>query len=214
MKSILPFCWLIASAVSMATDPKVTVFDFEAMADGDPPMREVMVVDGDIQVKTTASGKVLEIAAAPMLEANALLGVSAKGSASIEARVLTTKSGRSFPRFGIGVHGQTGYRLYVSPAKKELQLTKGAVVIKSVPFEWTSETWTHLKLDVRKGSGDAWEITAKAWAESTAEPQAPQMVQEDKGLSGLGRCSLWGTPFAGTPIDFDDVRVSVEWSGK
>lgn len=214
MRRILLFPALTAAAVLAAAEVKQAVIDFEAMPEGDPPPREIMVVEGDIHVKALPEGKVLEIAPSEQIaEASALLGAGAKGGASMAARVLATKSGRSFPRFGIGVHGQTGYRLYVVPAKKELQLVKGSAAVKAVPFDWTSGKWTHLKLEVRSTGGTLWKVTAKAWSEAEAEPKEPQITHEDADLGGLGRCSVWGTPYAGTPIEFDDVHVSVETVG-
>jgi hypothetical protein len=210
MKRVVPLlCFSLATFISAAETRKFA-FDCEAWAEGDPPPREVMVVDGAVTVKAVNGNKVLEVGIAPMVEANVLLGSSANGGASITARVLATRAGRSFPRFGLGAHGQTGYRLMLAPGKKELQLTKGETVVKTVPFEWTSDAWTHLKLEVSKQADGSWSIKGKAWADGTAEPVEALISHEDSKLTAMGRCSLWATPFSGTPIDFDDVLLEVE----
>ena len=214
MRTFVPLLCVGIATVLGAADTKKFVFNCESWPEGDPPLREAMVVDGTITVKKVNGNKVLEVGTAPMVEANALLGSSANGSASIEARVFATKAGRSYPRFGIGVHGQTGYRLMISPAKKELQLTKGEAVIKTVPFEWATDTWTKLKLEVTKQPDGSWTVQGRAWAADAVEPAEPLIKHTEATLMSMGRCSLWATPFAGTPIDFDDIHVAVEVAGK
>lgn len=210
MKKIVPFIAFVAASVLLAADTKKFTFDCEKWAEGAPP-EEVFVVDGKISVAARDGNKALQIeGGGELAEANALLGVSANGSASIEARVFGSKAGRSFPRFGIGVHGQSGYRLMVFAAKKELQLVKGDEVIKSVPFEWKTDAWVKLKLEVKKIAADKWTLSAKAWAADAEEPKDATITHEDATLRGQGKCSMWGTPFSGTPIFFDDVKIEVE----
>src|SRR5436190_10308812 len=167
MKRALVFAFLIVGAAFAA--PKKFAFDCESWPEGEPP-KEVFVVEGKITVAKKDGNKVLEIGIAELVDANALLGDSANGSASIEARVFATKQGRSSPRFGIGVHGQSGYRLIVYAAQKQLQLVKGDEVVKSVLLDWKSDAWVKLKLDVKKEAENKWTITAKAWPADEADP--------------------------------------------
>jgi hypothetical protein len=210
MKRIIPTLWLGLLALLGAGESKPLTFDFETWPEGDPPADQLMVVEGDFTIKTLSGNKIMEVGSSTVAEANALLGPAASGSASIETRVFATKAGRSYPSFGIGVHGQTGYRLMMAPAANELRLTKGGQVVKTVPFVWKSETWLRLKLEVKKGVTGIWTITAKAWPSDAAQPLEPSIELTDAKISGLGRASLWATPFSGTPIDFDDVRVTVQ----
>jgi hypothetical protein len=203
----LAFSLLTAGAAF--ADPKKFSFDCEAWAEGEPP-KEVFVVEGKINVVAKDKNKALEIGVGELVDACALLGDSANGSASIEARVFGTKQGRAMPRFAIGVHGQSGYRLVVFPAQKQLQLAKGDEVVKSIPYTWTSESWTQLKLEVKKGADNKWAITCKAWPADAAEPKEASITHEDTTLKGQGKCSMWGTPFSNTPIYFDDLKVEVE----
>lgn len=128
---------LLVTSTAFA-EPKKFAFDCEGWAEGEPP-KEVFVVEGKINVAAKDGNKALEIGVGELTDANALLGDSANGSASIEVRAFGTKQGRSMPRFAIGVHGQSGYRLVVFAAQKQLQLVKADEVIKSVPFTWTSD---------------------------------------------------------------------------
>ncbi len=190
-------------------DLKKFSYDCEKWPEGAPPA-EVFVVDGTIRITQKTGGKAIEIGIDPLVDGCALLGSSANGSASIQARVFASKSGRSYPRFGIGIHGQSGYRLIVLCAKKELHLVKNEQVIKSAPYEWTSDDWMNLKLEALEDAQGKWSISGKAWPAGAAEPQEPQIKHQDPTLKGQGKCSIWGTPFSGTPIYFDDVHLEIE----
>jgi hypothetical protein len=209
MNKTLPFVLLVVATSFAHAEPKKLAMDFEAAEEGTPPS-QIMVVEGAITVKAMNGNKVLEIGLDPLVDANALIGDSANGSATIETRVFASKAGRSYPRFGVGVHGQSGYRLIIFAAKKELQLVKNDEVIKSVPFEWKSEAWTKLKLEVKKVAEGKWSLSGKAWSADAEEPKEAQITHEDATLKGQGKCSIWGTPFAGTPISFDDIKIEVE----
>lgn len=199
----------LLTVTTACAEPKKFAFDCESWAEGEPP-KEVFVVEGNIKVAAKDGNKALEIGVGELVDANALLGDSANGSASIEARVFGTKQGRSMPRFGIGAHGQSGYRLVVYAAQKQLQLMKTEEVVKAVPFTWASDSWLKLKLEVKKASDGKWTISCKAWPADAAEPKEAMITHEDSTLKGQGKCSIWGTPFANTPIYFDDVKIEVE----
>ncbi len=199
---------LLAAGTAYA-EPKKFAFDCESWAEGEPP-KEVFVVEGNVSVVAKDGNKALQIGVGELVDANALLGDSANGSASIEARVFGSKQGRSMPRFAVGVHGQSGYRLVAFAAQKQLQLMKGEEVVKSVPYTWTSDAWLKLKLEVKKLADDKWTITCKAWPAEAAEPAEAAITHEDATLKGQGKCSMWGTPFSNTPILFDDVKIEVD----
>lgn len=178
-------------------------------AEGEPP-KEVFVVDGTIKIAAREGNKAIVIDPAPITDASAQLAVSAAGNASIEASIFATKRGRSTPRFGVSVHGMSGYRLLVNPAKKALEIVKNDQTIATVPFTWTDGAWLKVKLEAKKGEGDAWSISGKAWAADAAEPAEALIKHDDKGLKGQGKCAIWATPFSGEPVFFDDIRISIE----
>lgn len=205
---LLAFCCL---AVTSLSAQQVQTFNITAddWAEGEPP-KEVFVVDGTIKIAARSGNKAIVIDPIPITDASAQLGVSASGSASIEARALAIKRGRSTPRFGISVHGMSGHRLMVNPAKKALDLVKGDQTLVTIPYEWISEAWVNLKLEAKKGADDSWLITGKAWPAGAAEPAEPMIKHEEKSLKGQGKCAIWATPFSGEPVFFDDIHVSVE----
>jgi hypothetical protein len=51
-------------------------------------------------------------------------------------------------------------------------------------------------------------VEGKAWAAGTPEPAAWNITFETKEEPSSGRAGIWGSPFAGTPIRFDDLDVS------
>lgn len=191
-----------------------TAQTFEITADdwseGEPP-KDVFVVAGLIKVAPRDGNKALVIdPGTELVDASAQLGVSAAGSAKIEAKILAIRRGRSTPRFGVSVHGMSGHRLIINPAKKVLELVRNDQTLTSVPFTWTSEAWVKMKLEAKKSEGDAWTITGKAWPADAAEPAEPLIKHEDKGLKGQGKCAIWATPFSGEPVFFDNIKVTVE----
>jgi hypothetical protein len=201
---------LCALAASLHAQ-QVKTFEIKAddWAEGEPP-KEVFVVDGTIKIAARDGNKAIVIDPVPVTDASAQLAESAAGNASITARVLAIKRARSTPRFGISVHGMSGYRLLVTPAKKMLELVKGDATIASTPFNWTSDAWLMLKLEAKRSGGDAWTITGKAWTPDTPEPAEPLLKHEDSGLKGQGKCAIWATPFSGEPVYFDDILISIE----
>ena len=121
-------------------------------------------------------------------------------------RELQDGKGRRFP-FAVSLNGAGGYRLQVSPAKKSLELYKGDVVKSAVPFDWQSDKWTVLRLQLRKVKDGEWKVEGKAWTQGSSEP-AWQITVDEKEAPLAGRAGIWGSPYSGTPIRFDDLVVS------
>ena len=201
---------LALSSLASAADLKTFTINADEWAEGEVP-KEVFIVEGKITITAKNGNKAIVIdPGAELTDACAQVATSAAGESSIEARVFASKRARSVPKFGVSVHGMSGYRLLVNAAKKQLELVKSDTVVASIPFTWTSDAWLKLKLEARRGAGDAWLITGKAWAADAAEPAEAMIKAEDKGLKGQGKTGLWGTPYSQTPIYFDDITVKIE----
>ena len=106
------------------------------------------------------------------------------------------------------MNGASGYRLQVTPAKKAIELFKGDTVAATAPFDWKSGEWTELRLSVRKVKDDEFAVEGKAWTAGTAEPAAPVVSITEAKVLPAGKSGTWGMPFAGTPIRFDDLKVT------
>ncbi|MCB1208374.1 MAG: hypothetical protein KDK97_03550 [Verrucomicrobiales bacterium] len=204
----------LAPVSGLHAEPQNFAFDCEAWQAGEPPKEDVYVVEGKFAVTAVSGNKVLQIDPAELVDATAQLAVSGAGPATVHAKIFASKAGRSYPRFGVGVHGMSGHRLMMNPARKVVELMKGDEVITSAPIAWTSDAWVNLKLEATKGEGDTWKIAGKVWAADAMEPAEPTVTADDAKLKGQGKVSIWGAPYSGTPILFDELKVQVEIAPK
>ncbi len=180
--------------------------DFEDQEPGDVP-GDYFVLDGEWSVVEIDGGKAMKLLEVPLVEAQVQVGDSFKEiGGTISARIKADKKRRSFPRFGVGLHGMSGYRLRLFPAQGRLELVKSEEVIQSCDLEWTPGEWWFLELTV-KPAGDAWTVTGRAWPESGARPKAAQIDYISTETKFSGKASVTGTAYAGLPIYFDDIEV-------
>lgn len=210
MKFPLCLSLLALGSFASAAELQTLTVNADAWAEGEVP-KEVFIVEGKIQITAKDGNKAIAIdPGSELTDACAQVGSSAAGESSVEARVFASKRARSVPKFGVSVHGMSGHRLLVNAAKKQLEIFKSDAVIATVPFTWTPDAWIKLKLEVKRGEGDAWLVTGKAWAADAAEPAEAMIKADAKGLKGQGKVGLWGTPYSQTPIYFDDITVKIE----
>jgi hypothetical protein len=195
---------LASSATLPAQEPAFRT-DFEQAATGKLP-ENMMVLSGDFQVQTGEGKKYLELPGSPLETFGVLFGPAQTGEASASASFYGTKQGRKFPAFGISLGGVSGYRLEMSGGKKALEIFKGDESRGQVPYEWTSGGWTMLRLQLRK-TPEGTHVEGKAWPAGTPEPEKWALAVDDKSPVPAGRAAVWGAPYAGTPIRFDDLQV-------
>ncbi|MGA1236079.1 MAG: hypothetical protein ACO34E_04370 [Limisphaerales bacterium] len=183
--------------------------DFEAAELGEVPA-EMLVMDGGFAVCEFEQGRVLELPGAPLETFGVLFGGSARDGVEVGVRVHSSRKGRRYPVFAVSAGGVSGYRLQVSPAKGALELLKGEQLLSSVDWQWKGGEWTHLRLAVEKTAEGAWSIRGKAWMEGEEEPGSWLLVETVEDQPPNGKGGIWGKPFAGTAIRFDDVRVEIQ----
>jgi hypothetical protein len=167
-----------------------------------------LVLDGAFAVKEADGNKFLELPGAPLDSYGALFGPTEKDGLCVSARIFGTGKGRRFPTFAVSLNGVGGYKLQVSPGKKALELYRGDDLKATVPYDWKTGTWTMLKLQVRSVADGAWKVEGKVWEQGGKEPAAWQINFDDKEAPPPGRASIWGMPYSGTPIWFDDLVVT------
>lgn len=196
-----------SSGLAMADEAKALYENnFEKAAVGTAPA-DFLVLDGGFIVKEEEGNKYLELPGAPLDSFGALFGPTEKTDVVVSARIKGTNKGRRYPTFGVGLNGQGGYKLRVSPGKKALEIYKGDEAVASAPYDWKSGEWTTVRLQVVK-SGEGWKVEGKAWSRGATEPAQPMVLYEDKQEPSAGRASIWGSPYATTPIQFDDLVVT------
>jgi len=181
--------------------------DFEQAAIGQVPP-DFLVLDGAFSVKQEDGNKLLELPGAPVDSFAVQFGPAETDNIAISARIRSAAKGRRYPSFGVGLNGVAGYKLQVSPAKKMLELYKDQELKQTLPYDWKSGQWTQLRLQVRKIKESEWKIEGKVWIEGNPEPKEWMIAANETEAPASGRASVFGSPFSGTPIQFDDFVVS------
>ena len=205
----LGLCVLLACDFGSRANAQVKVLYQNNLekADLDKVPDDFLVLDGGFAVKQEDGNRFLELPGAPLESYGVLFGPAKESGVAVTARIFGTRKGRRFPTFGVGVNGVEGFKLQVSPAKDALELYKGDQVMATRELKWSSGAWYTLKLQITK-DGDGVKLEGKAWLSTETEPKEWQLSARDAGKPPAGRASIWGKPFAGTLIRFDDLKVT------
>jgi hypothetical protein len=207
-RSIFITATIVALTGSAQTPADKVLFksDFES-ANAESVPEELMVLAGQFSVKEIGGNKALELPGTPLEDFGALFGQVESDDVAVRARIRSETTKRLAPRFGVGLNGVAGYKLLVAPGQNVLQILKDQQVVASVPFEWKPGTWTSLHLQVRKVSESKWIVEGRAWADGTPEPKNWSISFEVSEVLPAGKASIWGAPYSGKPILFDDLSV-------
>ena len=206
MKKIFLIAVLGLGVTAFADDAVKPLYEnnFEKAVAGKVP-EDLMVLGGEFVVKTDGTNKFLELPGAPLDSFGVQFGPTEKENVAVSARINGTTKGRRAPTFGVGLGGVGGWKLQVSPGKKTLELLKDQESKASTAFEWKSGEWTQLRLQIRKVKDDVWRVEGKAWSWGATEPNSWMISADENEEPIAGKASVSGSPFAGTPIGFDDL---------
>ena len=196
----------LSALTAHATEPLYQT-NFEKTELGKVP-DDFLVLDGAFAVKEQGGNKFLELPGAPLDAFGFMFGPSARHGNEVIARMFGTKKGRRYPVFGVALNGVNGYRLQVAPAKRAIELLKGSTVVAKVPFRWVGGEWLRLALRVQQTSDVEWTISGKVWVDGKAAPAKPTITHKETKEPRNGRPSIWGSPYSGTPIRYDDIVVN------
>ncbi len=197
-----------ADTANPAANEPLFTCDFSKLPAGPLP-ESFMVMQGEFAVKDLGTNKVMELPGAPVDSFSVLFGPVTNANIAVEARVFSTAKGRRMPMFGVGLGGVAGYKLQIAPGKKMAELLVSETqVVASAPFNWESGTWLQARLQIRKSGDAAWRVEAKAWKAGEAEPKDWLITVDAKEEPVSGQASVLGSPFSGTPIWVDDLKVS------
>ena len=196
--------WL-AAFTAQAAEP-LYKNNFEKTKIGEVP-DDFLVLDGDFAVKQEGGNKYLELPGAPLDAFGFMFGPSARHGNEISARMFGTKKGRRYPVFGVALIGVNGYRLQVAPAKRAIELLKGSAVVAKVPFRWGGGEWLRLALRVEQTGAAEWTVSGRVWADGKKAPAKPTITHKEAKEPRNGKPSIWGSPYSGTPIRYDDIVV-------
>ena len=179
--------------------------NFEKLPDGEPEGDIVVLVKG-VLIKAVDGNRVLEFPAEPAEGYGVIFGPEGQNLLAVSARFMATSKGRRSPEFGLGLADTGGYKIMAMPAANELQLLKGEDVKATIPYTWKSGSWTFLKLQARQVADGKFVIEGKAWEKE--EPREWMIKFEEQEEPAKGRASAWGSPYASTPIQVDDIAVA------
>ncbi len=196
-----------AQAILTPTLTPIFAEDFSQVAVGGMPEGFLILNDNNFQVKEEGGNRFLHLPGAPLDDYGVMFGSGSREDWGAQARFHGTRQGRRFPAFGVSVNGVAGYRVQVAPAKRAIELFKGDQVKASVAYEWESGTWTLIRIQVKKTGEGKWLVQGKAWPEGAREPGEWMVTWEETESPIAGRAAVWGKPFSGTPIQFDDLKV-------
>ncbi len=180
--------------------------DFSKTEPGKLP-EPLLRLDGDFVVKEEAGNRFLELPGSPLDSFGVMFGPGRKENWGAQARILGTAQGRRFPVFGVSINTVGGYRVQVAPAKKLIELLKGDDTVATASFTWESGSWTQVRVQIRKSTDGKWRVEGKAWKDGSPEPAAWGISWEESEVPVTGRAAVWGQPFSGTPLRFDDLKV-------
>jgi len=197
----------VAHAARAAAPSPLFMMDFSAAEPGKVPAG-MLVLDGAFAVREADGGRHLELPGAPLESFGVLWGPAQKENVTATARFFGTREGRRFPVFGLSLNGVAGYRVQVVPAKRAVEILKGDEIKASAPFTWESGTWTRLRVQVRRTGDAAWQVEGRAWQDGKPEPAGWTVTWGETNAPIAGRAAVWGQPFAGTPIRFDDFQLA------
>ena len=173
---------LVLPALSLRATTQISLEKTEA---GQLP-ETTTSLNGAFTVEVFEGKKTIVLPGEPLDSMGLLVGPE-KGITSITARIHAISAGRRSPEFGVGLGGASGYKLWLIPAQKLLQIQKGDETLTSIPFTtWTTATWTTFQLQIQKNADSTTKITGKIWVADKLEPKDPTITAEDKE-AGSGR---------------------------
>jgi hypothetical protein len=205
--------WLVLGTVLVvalrAAEPTpLFAEDFSKVPAGELPDPPFKLLDGQFAVTAEGDNQFVELPGAPLESYGFLFGPSQPSGVAVSARIWGTKTGRKFPTFAVGLNGASGYRLQVTPAKNAVELFKGETAVATANFKWISGEWTQLRLALRPAPDGTFILEGAAWPATGTAPDQPLVTFTEAKLQPAGKAGAWGLPFSGTPIRFDDLKVT------
>lgn len=200
MKALIFLAALGASLTGCKTVVPTVVYrnNFESETVGDLP-DDILILDGDFVVAEDGENRAVKLPGNPVRRFGFLVGPVMTGKGSINAHVRSEGRGRRYPQFGVGLMGIRGVRLQVAPAKNAINLFLNNQVIASTEFNWKAGVWVELGLSVH-GNLAMGNVHIDGAKPVTVSARLPSPAPN-------GRASVWGTPYSGEPIWFDDLLL-------
>lgn len=180
--------------------------DFQSVELGEEP-DEFLVLDGQFVAQEEGTERFLVLPGAPLDNFGALFGPSRREGMRIRVRIMGQSKRRLAPAFGVGLHGLGGFKLMVSANKRKLELLRGDELISSIDYRWQIKDWTQIVFEARPKGESGWLVRGKIWSAAEPEPADWTIQASADTAPPRGKASIWGHPFSGYPIRYDDIVV-------
>jgi hypothetical protein len=174
---------------------------------------------GTFAVRLLGGKNVLEFAPEPMVEGRVLLPGLLPNGGVVRARMHGERGRRTFPRFGLGLADEVGYKLLALPGEGQLQIVQmekiqvngkaveNDKILARVPWQWAADAWWWLEFSlVAEENGSR--LEGRCWPEGERRPELPMLVHHRDMPMALVHASLQVAPYALKPIYTNTVNLS------
>lgn len=180
--------------------------DFSNTVIGEEPV-SLFILDGAYTVQNDKNGeRVLALPGTPTRDFGILFGRKIKEKAlELRFSFFSTSQGRRMPSVAASVGGVRGLRFRLNPAARNFTLSLDEVFLKEIPFTWRGNQWWSVRFQALPSGGVQTKV--KLWPSVDPEPVSWLIDEFFKVEYKGGKCALWGFPYAGTSILFDDIAI-------
>ena len=181
--------------------------NFSSLEVGSEP-ENLFILDGAYAVSQEENDKRLTLPGSPVGDFGLLFGPRVREkSLELSFSFLATKKGRRLPAMAAGLGGVRSYRFRLNAATKQIILSRQDVEIGREVYQLESGSWCRVRFQALPGDGENTRIRLKLWKRGEEEPEKWLFDEIDPSAFAGGKCALWGYPYAGTPIHFDDLKI-------
>ena len=168
----------------------------------------LFILDGAYEVREETEQKVLTLPGSPVGDFGFLFGPRVREKTlELQFTFKSAKKGRRFPSIAAGLGGVRAFRFRLNPAARKLLVYADGRLLGERSFVWLEEAWWKVRLEASPLSEERSRVRLKLWPESKGEPDNWLFDQETEFAFKGGKCAIWGYPYAGTEIHFDELII-------
>ena len=168
----------------------------------------MFVLDGAYAVREESGQKVLTLPGSPVGDFGFLFGPRVREKTlELEFSFKSERKGRRYPSVAAGLGGVRAYRFRLNPAARKLMVHADDRLLAERPFVWKAGVWWKARFQATALSEDSSVVRLKLWPLTEEEPDSWLFEEESDFAFKGGKCAIWGYPYAGTEIHFDELII-------
>ena len=168
----------------------------------------LFILDGSFLINENKDGKELKLSGSPVGDFGFMFGPRVREKAmELNFTFLSTKQGRRYPAIAAGIGGMRGYRFRWNPSTRKILIFNDDTLITEKGLPWESDQWWKIRFQVIPLKPNKNLLRLKIWPRDSEEPKTWLVEHTDNVLFQGGKCVIWGYPYAGTPIHYDDIKI-------